>query len=441
MIKGRWLSTSIILLVSLCFITGCTDNKNTPDPEGSLTMTETIQREYAPVQEGQPLIYFTATADQIPEYDCTLENNFFIPSRCSENEYFESWYCHLSKPFRYSQAGNIFLSCTDPQEMNQGNHYNAYAIDEETIVQLDKTVFSQIYNIYGDTLQVGFEYAEYNGEFAITYVAPNNEEPLDFRIYNSNIAQCLAIFQIDLGDGREIDYPVFMSLETGRITDFLSNIDQERIFHILEDGIQVIDFNERNCLLVQTNSGKFYYIDAMDGHVMDLYVLSGRAVEDCTLLPTEIVCWDSDRTTNTNLWSIDLESFEVCTLLSNTDTVLTSGIKEQPCSFAAYRADNGAIHILDFLSNETYVLTETAEQYIDWSNCYYSPDGRKICTYTHDEDGKIQIYVFDSDKKQLLSIRRTNPNSVEECFLGWGNENEIIIGSSTSQDFYIYKIE
>ena len=165
---------------------------------------------------------------------------------------------YKDKPLRPAEGCGLFLLCSDPVEMNQGSHYDAFALNAEgTLEQLGEQLFNNAYTLEGSRYHLNFDWAEHKGVKVATYV------PADMRasmLYLSD-AGSESLFLLRWRTGQDDTvynyYPVTLDLESGELTDFLAGCRLDSM-----DRICNAAFNpDRSGILLAQEGGAIYYCD------------------------------------------------------------------------------------------------------------------------------------------------------------------------------------
>lgn len=382
--------------------------------------------------------------DQIPVYDPGTSLDFPIQSGNAPDDLLTASYYHINSYGHFYRTPGVFRICTDPPEMRQGSHFGLFEMENGGLKKIPSHSFSQTYEIFSDTVKVEFEYALYDGQVIVTWIAPDD---LDFRIHDAAVGdgKCLISFQCAVKDAMNVDYPMLLDVRTGQLTDFLQEVDISSFpSNFWQEDAQFYSFIlqytvlfEENRLLAKLIGGDYILYDPPTGKVYDLSELSDRQVAGCALTGDSIICWDDVA----NYWRIDWNTLLVYDVLTDVPYVeFNSGIWQgSGCSFTLYRDHEWNLHVFDFLTGEDRVLAEPEGWTIEGYRCHPSPDGRKLYMTGADGNGTFQFLIFDCDRMQFILLERENPNSVRESLSQWSADNALVVISDTSQDFYVYE--
>lgn len=422
-----------IMVITLC---SCTNRETVDSPKSSSVSIpyESTEDERTVDHRGENELVHLAI--QVP---LMTDGEFGFHERKLEGDDVYEQYYHFTDPVDRVEAGRIFLMCTDETELNQGSHYIAYAVENDELVPLEIKQFSGDYGLLGGTVHVELEYVENDGVWAITYIASNSEATLDFNILDTSrgAKKCLIGFFCKTHIGTLIQYPVLLDLETGELTDFLSEIEQEKLFPMLSGQIYDSAMDDENRLVIKLSDGNYYYIDPNGNCCYCLTELISQEISDCALTQNAIICWNESG----DYWQIALDTIEVKQILSDVDTVFICGISEgNGSSFVLYR-DGGYLHSFDFNNMTDTLLTNIGSWEINSEDGYVSPDGRKLLVMQR-ENGIFQMGIFDCDTARFLSLARSNADGLMESQIYWSEYHgieEVEIVSESARDIYNYR--
>lgn len=235
---------------------------------------------------------------------------------------------------------------------------------------------------------------------------------------------------------------MYVDLETGELTDFLSDMEPASLHDALSKEIYTVAFFENDNFVAQRSDNCFYYFDVEKKQIYNLGEVSGKTVSNCSLLSSEVICWGEQG----DFWKIDLEDMEVTSLITASQVEYVAGIqgmhgKTGSC-FALYRDDYQCLCIYDFEAEECSILDEPDGWLISGDACYPSHCGRKLCMISSEGEDDISRYlVFDADTKSFLEIDVKHPGFSLQGLIGPNLQNEIVLISSSMRDFYFYKLK
>lgn len=391
----------------------------------------------------------SATADHIVEHQRENElvyvdvlvplmtkGTFSFEERQLEGADIYEQYCHFTNPIAKIEAGRIFLMCSDEMELNQGNHYTAYIIENGRLVPLEAKQFSMDLNLFTNPVHIELEYVESNGACAITYIASNSGGTPGFNILDISRGpkECLIGLFCEAYSGMTVQYPVLLDLETGKCTDFLSEIAKDELLPMLCGQIYDVAWGDRNRLIIRLSDNNYYYFDPNHSACYSLTELIPQKISDCTLTKDSIIAWNESG----NYWQISLETMGVKQFLSNMNTVFSRGISIGNGSSFILHRDSGNLYAFDFVNMKDMLLTSTGGWSLDSDSCYASPDGRKLLV-THGKNGIFQMGIFNCDTAQFISLERNNADGLTESRIFWNECNEIEVISKSAYDVYNYR--
>lgn len=397
--------------------------------------------ETAPVSSGTQIDDTIYVKTQVPVYDPALNLDYLIPGNGASEESLSCRYYHISDSGHMEIAPGVFRICTDPPEMRQGSHYGLFRMSDSGLQQLPENTFSHTYQVLDNEIPVTFSYALYGDVPVITYISPNE---LPFRIHDAVLGdhQCLISFRCRLKDVVTVDYPMILDVKSGELTDFLGTIEKGTLpSDLLLEGdntgffLQETALMEGNRLLAKLTGGKHYYYDPVNRQAWDLDELSGRQIDQCVVVGTDIFCYNGVD----DIWKINGKNLAVTEVLSDIAYVeFFGGIWQgNGCSFVLYRDESWNLHAFDFLTMSDRVLREPDGWLLEGYRCHPSPDGRKLFL-ADSEDQTIQLLVFDCDQGKFLLIQRENPNNVQESRSAWTENNALVVITEDQRDHYVY---
>ncbi|MGN0981332.1 MAG: hypothetical protein ACI4O0_00425 [Candidatus Limivicinus sp.] len=302
---------------------------------------------------------------------------------------------YKGKPLRPAEGCGLFLLCSDPVEMNQGSHYDAFALNAEgTLEQLKEQLFNNAYTLDGNRYHLNFDWTTHEGVKVATYVSSDMAASM---VYLSDAgSESLFLLRWRTGQGSTVYncYPVTLDLESGELTDFLAGCRLDSL-----DQICNAAFNpDRSGILLAQEGGAIYYCDLKSNAVYSLDGLSGEPVKACTLISDRIICWNqsgegSGALGDYRFWSISLTDFrrqEMPALQTDVDTAalrfahlagfdsqLRGGRMFSGSRYALCTSGSGQTYVLDM---EEWSLRAVEGYTLPASNlsCTGSPDGQRL---------------------------------------------------------------
>lgn len=229
------------------------------------------------------------------------------------------------KPLRPVENCGVFQLCADPVEMNQGSHYDAFALNAEgALEQLEEAQFNNAYTLGGSRYHLSFDWAAHEGVKINTYAPADMEACM---LYLSDLGSESLFFlrwYSGEGDTGYSFYPVLLDLETGELTDFLSVCRLGSLSQICNAAFSP----DHSGILLAQEGGALYYCDLSHNALYSLDEISGEPVKACTITEDKIICWSQGGEGDGALgdyrfWSIRLSDFkrqEMPTLQTDVDT-------------------------------------------------------------------------------------------------------------------------
>jgi len=391
---------------------------------------------------------------------------------------------YVHTPAASHARSGIYQICTDEIEMNSGNHYDAYVLENGSFVQLEEQWFRQEITVQGVTIPMEFEWTEHEGNVAVTYV----DSDADYRLFGLSGPADSVLAEVSLPDA----YPVLLNLRTGEGKDVLSGTGAENLGGIANAALT----DDRTKMLLVTYDREIYLADLKTKTLLCVDELSGERVEECTVIGNTLVCWALDGASiedaalgTLRAWSIDLETGERRELFSIPATPATSHDVWSEYQGDAYIDEEGklvqldkvawshtGIHFLDGFNQTRHwgnmyagsrFAVEVDDQrnvfVIDLQNgektaipgfrwpetsyplleCGPSPDGKKLLIYDRSTGHIGTVGVLDFEKKCYFEFDRENEKNVDEHLIYWFDHNSIIItaeSGSLIRDYYVYQL-
>lgn len=357
---------------------------------------------------------------------------------------FSFWSEHLPQRATYIGREDVYLICTDAVEMQQGSHYAAYSVEDGQLIPWENRAFSADLSVLGLTFHEEFNYGVRDGNVAITYV------PVDYLgngisfYYDTSqgIHRVLVGVRLTFPDGKYVHYPVYLDLETGEVTDFLGDMDQETVFEVFSREVQtMVRVGEETFLLGRQDDNStfhYFYLDVAGQEIIDLEVLSGKEIENAVPIPDEIVCWNDAG----EFWSLSLEDWSVTPLTSESHVVYQNGVFHNSrgwgSSFFLYQDEGQRLCLYDFLTRNGTVLAGPDGWQFDgraYMPCGY---GRMLCMPWQ---GKEDTYLLlDADTCALHPLEVSHPGTPYLHMWEKARPDELVFMSDNHMDYYFYKV-
>lgn len=378
--------------------------------------------------------------DSVVEYDITASSSFRLSGMEDGASGIRSAYFHLEQPAHYQSGGELFRICMDGPEMNQGNHYGVFSMEEDLLLEYPRSYLITQIDLFGQTYRVEMEYTIVNDQVVPTYI-PTDLTSWYLADTSLGGGECLVIFHCVLEGGDALDYPVFLNVETGSFRDVLSAMSLSALptmnhsdpGNTVTYGISAVQVLRDHRLLVRMNGDAHYFFDTPAQKVYNVQILSGRRPVGCTAAADEIFCWDASG----NIWSIHMDTLSVTEHEAGAELIYTSGV-DTGSSFAMYQDEERKLWVLDFLTGERFPVDSASDWVLDREQLYPSEDGRKFFTFLPGESNCVQLLIFDCDRKTFIQLNRENPNPVRESLTHWVDKNTLVITTESMQDFYVY---
>ena len=232
---------------------------------------------------------------------------------------------YKGKQLRPVDNCGVFHLCADPVEMNQGSHYDAFAVNADgALEQLEEAQFNNAYTLDGSRYHLNFDWAEHNGIKTATYIPADMEASMLTLSDESSKSLFLLRWLAEEDNTVYSYYPVLLDLESGELTDLLANCRLGSLSHICNAAFSP----DHSGLLLAQEGGAIYYCDLKSSTVYSLDELSGEPVKACTVTGDKIICWSqggegSGVLGDYHFWSIELSDFkrqEMPSLQTDVDT-------------------------------------------------------------------------------------------------------------------------
>lgn len=359
------------------------------------------------------------------------------------NGTFRGWSEHLPQEATYIGDSGVYLICTDPVEMQQGNHYTACTMENGELIPWENHTFDAYLSVLGQSIYGKFEYGARDGNIVITH-APAGQTGNAIRFFHDTsqgIHRVLVGINITFPDGRFLHYPVYLNLKTEEVIDFLAGIDQETLFEVFSKEIYpMVMVGDGKFLLGRQNDNStfsYFYMDTNVLEIIDLGKMSGKMMTDAILCPDEIICWDNTG----EFWSLSLDDWKATVLISAPNVVFSNGTFHSPdgrgSSFFLYRDDAQLLHLYDFLTREDTIVKEPdgrkfeARVFRPWGH------GRMLCV----PSGNGGYLNLDADTCSFQPIEMSHPK--EESLQLWEKAapGELVFVSDDRTEYYFYKVK
>ena len=358
----------------------------------------------------------------------------------------------------YAEAG-VFLICTDEVQMKQGSHYDAYREENGQLIKLETNRFHKTLEVNGFPFRTDFEWTEVDGRTIITYMEPSAQYFIDD--FAGSPEKTLVLFYCWTQNEEEgyqfTNYPAFLNLKTGIVTDVLAGTGAENVNEILKAATS----EDQTKMLFITQEQTVYYVDLLTKKLYNVADLSGGTITDCTLVNDSLVCWYNEDATSASgsfekyqVWSIDLNTFEKKeipflsdreTLFLGFNTPFATGNMYAGSCFAIQVDAAQNTYIVDLKNGTTTMIAD-----FEWPASFPhiggipSPDGRKLLIFG-EKTGKAFEYigVLDFDRKVCIQFSRENSNAVNEHSAYWFDNEKIVVktdSSEVSTDYYVYEL-
>ncbi len=212
-------------------------------------------------------------------------------------------------------GSGIFLVCTDPVEMEQGSHYDAYIPDENgQLTLLENKLFNNAYTLGSNRYHFNFSWVEYKGSKALNYLSEEtNAEFLYFSDMGNKSLFLLKDYLSSDGSTLYSYYPVLLDFSAEETEDILSGCSLGNISNISNAAIS----SDAKGMLLAQEGGALYYCDITDSTVYSLDEISGEPVKACALTEDRIICWNQSSSMSGmgdvgdyHFWYIDLADYQ-----------------------------------------------------------------------------------------------------------------------------------
>ena len=281
---------------------------------------------------------------------------------------------YKDKQLRPVENCGVFHLCADPVEMNQGSHYDAFAVNADgALEQLEETQFNSAYTLDGNRYHLSFDWAEHDGVRTATYVPADMEASM--LTLSDQGSKNLFLLRWHIGEDDTVYsyYPVLLDLESGELTDLLANCRLGSLSHICNAAFSP----DHSGLLLAREGGAIYYCDLKTSTIYSLDELSGEPVKACTVTGDKIICWSqgsegSGVLGDYHFWSISLSNF-----------------KRQEMPSLQTEGDTGSLRFAHLAGFDSQLRQGSM-----FSGSHYA-----LCT-----DGSGQTYVLDMEDWSLRAV-------------------------------------
>lgn len=318
------------------------------------------------------------------------------------------WSTQFPQTAHYAVGENAFLLCTDAQNLNQSNRYDAYAAD--SFAKLTNHSFTQDLTVLGVPVHAEFDYAVSESGIVITYV-PDFRDTTQcmVRALPDGSSRVLVCFGLSLPINQFLYYPILFDVSAGTATDLLASMDVALLSNALAHRPQELILGEDGKMLMHRTDGKFLYFDLARSAIWDLEELVYATIQDCTLLSDRIVCWNQAG----DFMEVSLHTGEFSSLLRASDLLYASGIWGSQgltgSSFILYNDPSQGTCCYDFVSRsssrlESATLDSAMVQTGDL-RFYPCDDGRRVCLQSRSaEDGNVRLAIWDADNRAYYPL-------------------------------------
>lgn len=344
-------------------------------------------------------------------------------------------------------------------QAKQGSHYDAYREENGELVKLEVHSFQETLSVNGYTFQTDFEWTEVDGRTIITYMEPGAQYFIED--FAGSPEQTLVLFycwtQNDEEGYKYTNYPAFVNLKTGTVTDILAGTGANELNEILKAATS----EDQTKMLLITSDMSIYYVDLRTKKLYNVEELSGEPITDCSLVDDNLVCWRLENTSfeaggfgKCRVWKIDLNSFDRVdipvatdreTLFMGFNTAFATGAMYAGSCFALQVDENQNTYIVDLENGTTTLIDDFL-----WPGSFPcvgsipSPDGKKLLIYGEKTANCFDyIGVLDFERKVYIQFSRENSNAVNEHSAFWFDNKCIVIktdSSNVSTDYYVYRL-
>ena len=389
---------------------------------------------------------------------------------------------YVHTPQESLARSGIYKICTDAIMMNSGNHYDAYKLENGEFIRLEEQSFSQTYTVQGEKITVELEWAEHNGQVAVTYVDADSP----YRIYGMSGSADGVLVELYLPHS----YPVILNLRTGELQDVLAGTGAEALRDIGNAALT----EDKTKMLLATWDEKIYCADLVEKKLYDLDALSGEPVESCVVFGDSVTCMvlegasiEEAQLGICRAWNVDLktlerkELFRIPATPASSHDVWSEGISfdqngnliepdEQNWNeigihfmegfdrsihwgnlyagsrFAVEVDEARNVYVIDLRTGEKGLVQGWTWPDIPYPilECQPCPDGKKMLIYSRTSHVCFDtVGVLDFEKKTYFEFERENRKDVQENLIYWFTYDSIMIsadGGGMTRDYYLYQL-
>ncbi len=361
---------------------------------------------------------------------------------------------HVHTPVASHARVGVYLVCTDPVEMRQASHYDAYLEQNGEFIQLENHDFRKEYTLYGCSFTIEGTWAERDGSTFFTWL-PSDASIQTYNQYDSTQSSMVLVhLTLQEADGTEYytSYPVLLDLHTGELSDVLAGTQAYTLPGITHAAIT--PDHTRMLLQQTTQSGyKLFCADLVKHQLYDLDVLSGQRTDACTVIDDVLTCWQN-LGDSFQIWKIDMNTMERTELvehgfnsgmtpeldagiqfLQGFDNWNHSGDLYAGTHFAVLVDDEQAVSIMDLKNGEVtpvpgLIWPQDVERIA-------SPDGKKLLlTKPKTDSSDAYIGVLDFTQRKYVEFMQANNGPREEGYPYWFTNDAVIFMDSISWDSY-----
>ena len=207
---------------------------------------------------------------------------------------------------------------------------------------------------------------------------------------------------------------------------------------VLSDEIFPIAIFMDDYVLLQKMGGRFYCLNTNRKTIYNLEVLSGKLIQDCTLLDGEVLCWNEQG----DFWSISLEDGKQTPIIQAPHVVFAKGFRYEKgglgCSFFLYWDDSQALHLYDFLTGEDTPLNYPDGWDMQDTSFIAGDSGRSVLIYTTGREENVYS-VLNADTHTFYPL--PVPQSQAETFtpIAFTKRDEVVFTTGDYADYYFYQ--
>ena len=414
--------------------------------------------------------FFQISRTPLPEDAAPMANEaydgMFVQDSFRMGETIAGQYVHAPSD-SHARHGVYFL-CTDPEEMQQGSHYDAYYEKDGEFVRLENHDFRQTYTLYGCTVSVEGTWAEWDGNTFFTWLPA--ESPI--RCYNQYDKNPQRLVEFDLtlqnaqGETYGTVYPALVDLRTGALTDVLAGTQAHTVPHIEKTYITP---DHTKMLLVQhmqmenPSAIQLLYADLVQHQLYHVDELSGQHADACILIDDVLTCWQTIGK-KVQIWTIDLhtlartELYPAQTADGQTPDAEIRYLKGfNRTNYGGDLSDGAHFAVLEDSAHNVLVLDlKTGERTrvpgLDWPQdaeeawAIASPDGEKLLLYAGETDtAPAYMGLLDFSEKRYLELAVTEQEAQKAGPPEWFTNDAVMFhfwGDSSAYGvrYHVYRL-